>query len=395
MSARAVTERSAVLGAIAECDRLGREAFLERYGFAQSSRYALAYEGKHYDPAAIIAVAHREQHGRVLEGAVKGAWAVLEQLGFEIVDLTPPWREDEMVLALHTYMGHRGERLGKTHRAVRELSDTLRRLAAMQGDTRRSAFRNPAGVEQQLGRFLLLDPRSTIAGRGQPSALHREIWAHHSIDPLALQRRATEILNALDGIPRSGAPRIEAPPLEAREPTLATGEGAEVRFAPFLPRRELLPRKQGDAVQIDAKKQDRADAAHEELRVALGQHLARCGFTPCGAPEGLRDLECDLVARGSDMELLIEVKSLPTNAREDERLRLGLGQLLWYRSRWYQHLERSCVAVLCVEHEPPDAEAWRRACDDVAVVLTWPERFTSLVDACRKLAVLKRGHVYR
>ncbi|GAB3173349.1 hypothetical protein [Streptomyces incanus] len=46
--------RSAVLQAVAEYDRLGRDAFLERYGFGPSRSYLLEIDGKEYDSKAIV-----------------------------------------------------------------------------------------------------------------------------------------------------------------------------------------------------------------------------------------------------------------------------------------------------------------------------------------------------
>ena len=54
--------REAVLAAIAECDRLGRDAFLAKYGFGRAKRYFLDHAGREYDSKAIIGVAHGHQY---------------------------------------------------------------------------------------------------------------------------------------------------------------------------------------------------------------------------------------------------------------------------------------------------------------------------------------------
>src|SRR5690242_5428264 len=56
--------RGAVLAAIAEFDRLGRDAFLEKYGFDSSRRYWLLYNGARYDSKAIAGAAHGHLPGR-------------------------------------------------------------------------------------------------------------------------------------------------------------------------------------------------------------------------------------------------------------------------------------------------------------------------------------------
>ena len=50
--------RDAVLEAIGEYDRLGRDGFLERYGFDRARQYLLVHEGKRYDSKAIVGAAH-------------------------------------------------------------------------------------------------------------------------------------------------------------------------------------------------------------------------------------------------------------------------------------------------------------------------------------------------
>lgn len=50
--------RDAVLAAIAECDRLGEEGFLRKYGFGRSRDYWLHYNGRQYPSKAIVGAAH-------------------------------------------------------------------------------------------------------------------------------------------------------------------------------------------------------------------------------------------------------------------------------------------------------------------------------------------------
>ncbi len=45
MSLADLTSFGAVKAAIQECDRLGREEFLRRYGFRPARRYLLVFEG--------------------------------------------------------------------------------------------------------------------------------------------------------------------------------------------------------------------------------------------------------------------------------------------------------------------------------------------------------------
>jgi len=92
-----LTDRSAVLSAIAEYDQLRQESFLKKYRFGKSTGYILRYEGHDYDSKAIAGVAFGIQHKTSplrpgtgeIHGGVKPheAGGVLMTLGFEIVGI--------------------------------------------------------------------------------------------------------------------------------------------------------------------------------------------------------------------------------------------------------------------------------------------------------------------
>lgn len=89
VSYAALTERSAVDAALAEFDRLGRDAFLHKYGFGPATEYFLIAEGGIYDSKAIFGVAYGNQHGTALtseefNGGKNGAAGRLSQLGYTI-----------------------------------------------------------------------------------------------------------------------------------------------------------------------------------------------------------------------------------------------------------------------------------------------------------------------
>ncbi|MGC9539987.1 hypothetical protein [Streptomyces sp. UG1] len=83
---------SAVMQAIEEFDRRGRDAFLEAHGFGRAHRYLLEHNGKFYDSKAIVGVAHGYLPGQeVLEssqfsGGEGHAVSALRELGFSVVD---------------------------------------------------------------------------------------------------------------------------------------------------------------------------------------------------------------------------------------------------------------------------------------------------------------------
>jgi len=87
--------RETVIKAIREYDRLGREAFLSKYGFGKAREYYLLHEGKYYDSKAITAVAYgydNPSHGPLMSSEFSGGKNTvqnrLEKLGFTVVQMS-------------------------------------------------------------------------------------------------------------------------------------------------------------------------------------------------------------------------------------------------------------------------------------------------------------------
>ena len=81
--------KPAVLKAIQECVRLGRESFLDKYGFGPAKLYRLVYDGRIYDSKAIVGVAHQYVRAGLgpltsFSGGAKTVQPVLESLGFTV-----------------------------------------------------------------------------------------------------------------------------------------------------------------------------------------------------------------------------------------------------------------------------------------------------------------------
>lgn len=86
-----ITDRQSILDAVAEFDKLKREAFLKKYGFGRSKSYWLIHNEKRYDSKAIAGAAHgyaRPDLGPLKAAEFTGGEASvqskLEQLGFTI-----------------------------------------------------------------------------------------------------------------------------------------------------------------------------------------------------------------------------------------------------------------------------------------------------------------------
>src|SRR3954469_2014279 len=90
-----LTSREAVLQSVAECDRLGRETFLAKYGYRPSRKYVLRFQGNEYDSKAIVGIAYGKQHGTPLRanqfsGGVGTVIPILRSLGFDASEAVHP-----------------------------------------------------------------------------------------------------------------------------------------------------------------------------------------------------------------------------------------------------------------------------------------------------------------
>jgi hypothetical protein len=76
----------------------------------------------------------------------------------------PPWRRDELILALDLYFRHRPDTISKAHQEVGALSDLLNRLPIRPDRPDQEKFRNVNGTYMKLRTFLAFD--ADDKGRG-------------------------------------------------------------------------------------------------------------------------------------------------------------------------------------------------------------------------------------
>jgi 5-methylcytosine-specific restriction enzyme A len=200
-----LTEKQAVLDAMAEFDAIGRDAFLHKYGFEKAIHYFVEYEGKSYDSKALAGAAHGYQsgirlHADEFSGGAATVARQLEALGFSVTRPTalPDWTRDELILALDLYlrtwkqMGY-----GPGTAVVVELSLFLRTMAIFPPDVRSlPKFRNPAGVAMKLHNFSSINPDHTGAGMSHGAWMDGKVWDEWAYRPdelhsVALAIRAT------------------------------------------------------------------------------------------------------------------------------------------------------------------------------------------------------------
>lgn len=84
-----LTDRASVEWAMAEFDRLGRDAFLSDYGYGEAKEYFVVTNAGRYDSKALFAAAYQHQHGVTvgsdeISGGKNAAAGRLVELGFEV-----------------------------------------------------------------------------------------------------------------------------------------------------------------------------------------------------------------------------------------------------------------------------------------------------------------------
>ena len=86
-----LSDRDAVLAAMREFDEIGRDPFLEKYGFGRSQKYRIRHEGRMYDVKAVLAAAYGiqfpDREPITSENSTSGLRTTVpkaQELGFEV-----------------------------------------------------------------------------------------------------------------------------------------------------------------------------------------------------------------------------------------------------------------------------------------------------------------------
>lgn len=136
MALRDITDRGAILRAMAEADQIGEEQFLDKYGFSESRRYRIVHEDKTYPSKPTLAAAHAYQYPErapLTPAEFSGggpATGKAQELGFEIMVTA-----DDLGVALARFMEQfketPGQRLSSEHPAFLALRDAAQRIQAL------------------------------------------------------------------------------------------------------------------------------------------------------------------------------------------------------------------------------------------------------------------------
>jgi len=123
-----------------------------------------------------------------------------------------------------------------------------------------------------------------------------------------------------------------------------------------------------DPFEVDPALVERALKGHASAQNALAAYVASVGATPLSPIVGGPNF--DLAWEHNGEVWVAEVKSC-TARNQENQLRLGLGQILRYRSVLSRRLDRSVRALLMIEVEPSDS-SWISLCGDLNIELRWP-----------------------
>lgn len=195
--------REAILKALDECDRLGRPAFLDAYGFKEAQSYLLLHDGREYDSKAIAGVAHKYTEGRPLaadefSGGRGHAVAWLKREGFQIrLIRNPDWSRDEVILACDLVMKNEWKGMDASDPRVQDLSRLLQVLPDHQNAPRSETFRNPNGVGRKT--FDIATQHPEYAGKPtNGGATDRAVLAEFLARPAEMSAAAQRIREALE-----------------------------------------------------------------------------------------------------------------------------------------------------------------------------------------------------
>lgn len=201
--------KSAVDAALAEYDRIGKDAFLSTYGFGDAKRYWLEHNGNLYPSKAIAGAAHRylAPNSPALKPVdfVGGQATVVRKLrllGFEFRSpgRNPTWSRDELILALDLYFTNPSNPPGKGSAEVAELSELLNKLHRLEGDIESDTLRNPNGIYLKMMNLRALDPAFIAQGKvGMKAggALEKVIWSEYADRRAELATEAALIKEAI------------------------------------------------------------------------------------------------------------------------------------------------------------------------------------------------------
>ncbi len=174
--------RAGTTQAIAEHDLLGRDRFLQKYGFAPSRKFLIEHESRLYDSKAIVGVAHRFDRPELgpldstaFSGGLGHAVEVCRRLGFVVVGEMPKFQiiddmgeavgsscevnadGDAWAVTLHSRGGTKGTSFERNPGYAGGLRLVLRRLAKLEATVVEVLLDSAPMASMDVARRQLLD----------------------------------------------------------------------------------------------------------------------------------------------------------------------------------------------------------------------------------------------
>lgn len=366
-----LTDPKAVVAAMDECDRVGRDVFRTTHGFDPSNRYELRRGRRRYDSKAIAGVAYGHQFGRPLQAsefsggiAQNGAARVLRQLGFSIVDLqaeTGPqlsagtvytWRQLAARFGFaEDYLGVAGGMISvPAHHALLVITHpggakSIDYRDTWDGKDLIYTGRGKHGDQQLVGQ------NRDVAENRRELYMFEEAGTRKLLylGPVVCAGTSIEIApDAAGAVRRVFRFRLQFSDEGARRSTASsphvTPQARTRRSRPFDPDRRPQPprpatRRQDPAVT--AVRHEKALLGHHELIVVLDRSLKQADWSELGEmPDAI-----DLWGRNpAGLRVIFEAKTV-RDGTERQRVRSAMAQLFEYRFECGEEDDRLCLVT--------------------------------------------------
>ena len=293
--------------AMEEFERLGRNQFLESYGFGQARDYFLEWSGRHYDSKAIAGVAYGIENPAIgplrrdqFSGGKSTVVAQLEKLGFKVVRASPQarnpsWSRDELIVTLDFYFQHAPNIPGKDSSEIGDLSEFLNRLGVKVGSIGNEKFRNRNGVYMKLMNFRRFDPEHSGKGLERGGREDRVVWSRYSSNQEELRALARNIRLASHASIQLKHAFVDEDDEEADEGRLLT------RLHRYRERDPKLVKRKKKRI-LEESGALMCEVCHFDFSESYGYHGE--GYIECHHKKALSELSPDEKTRLSDLALV-------------------------------------------------------------------------------------------